>query len=55
MMVSLQIDQQVITKLRAICAGETDHGALMGVVAGEFFHTVDGFDFTGWWRRMCQS
>ena len=44
MMASLQIDQQVITKLRAICAGETDHVILMAVVAGELFHSVDGFD-----------
>ena len=28
-----QIDQQVITKLRATCAGETDHVTLMAVVA----------------------
>ena len=43
-MASPQIDQQVITKFRAICADETDHVTLMAVVAGELFHTVDGFD-----------
>ena len=50
MMVSPQIDQQVITKLRAICAGETDHVTLMAVVAGELFHAVDGFDWVGFYR-----
>ena len=45
-----QIDQQVITKLRAICAGETDHVTLMAVVAGELFHAVDGFDWVGFYR-----
>ena len=44
MMASPQIDQQVIPKLRAICAGETDHVTLMALVADELFHTVDGFD-----------
>ena len=45
-----QIDQQVITKLRAICAGETDHVTLMAVVAGELFYAVDGFDWVGFYR-----
>ena len=45
-----QIDQQVITKLRAICAGETDFVTLMAVVAGELFHAVDGFDWVGFYR-----
>ena len=49
-MASPQIDQQAITKLRAICAGETDHVTLMEVVAGELFHTVDGFDWVGCYR-----
>ena len=56
MMAGRQIDQQEITKLRAICAGETRHVTLMEVVNGELFHTVDGFDrldFTGCWRRAC--
>ena len=42
-----QIDQQVITKLRAICDGEADHVTLMAVVAVELFHAVDGFDWVG--------
>ena len=49
-MASPQIDQQVITKLRAICAGETDYVTLMAVVAGELFHAVDGFDWVGFYR-----
>ena len=49
-MASPQIDQQVITKLRAICAGETDHVTLMAVVAGESLQTVDGFDRVGFYR-----
>ena len=51
-----QIDEQVITKLRAICAGETDFVTLMAVVAGELFHAVDGFDWVGFYRvvrRAC--
>ena len=27
--------------------GESDHVPLMAVVAGELFHTVDGFDCVG--------
>ena len=50
MMASPQIDQQVITKLRAICASETDQVTLMAVVAGELFHTLDGFDWVGFYR-----
>ena len=49
-MASPQIDQQAITKLRAICAGETDHVTLMALVAGELFHTVDGFNWVGFYR-----
>ena len=45
-----QIDQQVITKPRANCAGETNFVALMAVVAGELFHAVDGFDWVGFYR-----
>ena len=45
-----QIDQQLITKLRAICAGETDFVTLMAAVAGELFHAVDGFDWVGFYR-----
>ena len=45
-----QIDQQVITKLRAICASETDFVTIMAVVAGELFHAVDGFDWVGFYR-----
>ena len=32
-MAKQQIDQQVITKLRATCAGKTDHVIVMAVVA----------------------
>ena len=49
-MASPQIDQQVITKLRAICDGETDHVTIMAVVVGELFHAVDGFDWVGFYR-----
>ena len=49
-MEKLQIDQQVITKLWAICAGETDFVTIMAVVAGELFHAVDGFDWVGFYR-----
>ena len=45
-----QIDQQVITKPRAICAGETNFVALMAVVAGELFHAVDWFDWVEFYR-----
>ena len=47
MMTKLQIDQQVITKLQVICAGETDHVTLMAMVAGELFHAANGFDWVG--------
>ena len=50
MMAKPQIDQQIITKLLATCAGETDHVTLMAVVAGELFHSVDGFDWVGFYR-----
>jgi len=52
MMACPQIDQQVITKLRVICAGDTDHVTLMAVVAGELSHAVDGFDWVGFYRVM---
>ena len=44
-MVKPQIDQQVITKLRAICAGEADHVTIMAVVAGELCQALEGFDW----------
>ena len=50
-----QIDQQVVIKLRAICAGETDLVTLMAVVAGELFHAVDGFDWVGFYRVVTPS
>ena len=46
-MASPHIDRQVITKRRAICAGETGHIIIKAVVVGELFHTVDGFDWVG--------
>ena len=52
MMANPRIDQEVITKLWAICAGETDHVTLMAVVAGELFHTFDGFDWVGFYRVL---
>ena len=45
-----QIDQQVITKPRAICVGETDQVTLMAVIADELFHAVDGFGWVGFYR-----
>ena len=51
-MVTPQIDRQVITKLRAICAGETDHVTIMAVVAGELFHALEGFDWVGFYRLV---
>ena len=45
-----QIDSDLIPKIHAICAGETDHVILMAVVAGELFHAVDGFDWVGFYR-----
>ena len=45
-----QIDSDLIPKIHAICAGETDHVPLMAVVAGELFHAVDGFDWVGFYR-----
>ena len=50
MMTRPQIDQQVIDKLRAICAGETDNITLMAVIAGELFHAMDGFNWVGFYR-----
>ena len=50
MTASSQIDQQVITKDRAMCAGETDHVTLMALFGGGLFHTVDGFDWVGFYR-----
>lgn len=44
-MVTSQFDSDVIPKIHAICAGETDHVTLMAVIVGELFHTVDGFDW----------
>ena len=49
-MVKPQVDPDVIPKIRAICAGETDHVTLMAVIAGELFHAVDGFDWVGFYR-----
>ena len=49
-MASPQIDQQVITKVPAICAGESDHVTFMAVVAHKIFHTIDGFDWVGFCR-----
>ena len=45
-----QIEADLIPKIHAICAGETDHVILMAVVAGELFHAVDGFDWVGFYR-----
>ena len=45
-----QIDSDLIPKIHAICAGETDHVTLMAVVAGELFHAVEGFDWVGFYR-----
>ena len=42
-----QIDQQVITKLRAISAGEINHFTLIAVVAGQLFYAFGGFDWVG--------
>ena len=49
-MVKSQVDPDVIPKIHAICAGETDHVTLMAVIAGELFHAVDGFDWVGFYR-----
>ena len=49
-MAKLQIDSNLILKIHAICADETDHVTLMAVVAGELFHAVDGFDWVGFYR-----
>jgi L-methionine (R)-S-oxide reductase len=49
-MVKPQFDPDVIPKIHAICAGETDHVTLMAVIAGELFHAVDGFDWVGFYR-----
>ena len=50
-----QIDQQVITKLRAICAGEADHVTLMAMVTGELFRAVDGLDWVGFYRVVTRA
>ena len=55
MMAKPQIDQQVITKLRATCAGETDHVTLMEVRAGELFYAFDGFDGVGFCRVVARG
>ena len=49
-MIKPQFDHDVIPKIHAICAGETDHVTLMAVIAGELFHAVDGFDWVGFYR-----
>ena len=49
-MVKPQFDPDVIPKIHAICAGETDHVTLMAVIAGELFHAGDGFDWVGFYR-----
>ena len=45
-----QIDPDLMSKIHAICAGETDHITLMAVIAGELFHAVEGFDWVGFYR-----
>ena len=47
MIAKLQIDPDLIPKIHATCAGETDHVTLMAVVARELFHAVDGFHWVG--------
>jgi len=49
-MIKPQVDPDVIPKIHAICAVETDHVTLMAVIAGELFHAVDGFDWVGFYR-----
>ena len=54
----IAIYKNVITKLWAICAGETEHVILKAAVAGELFHAFDGFDWFGFYRvlrRACLS
>ncbi|MDQ7080832.1 MAG: GAF domain-containing protein [Paracoccaceae bacterium] len=39
-------------RLRALCAGETDHVALMASIACEVFHADDRFDWVGFYRNV---
>ena len=52
MIVKRQIEQQLITKLQVVSAGETDHVTLLTVVAGGLFHVVDGFDWVWFYRLL---
>ena len=49
-MVKPQFDPDVIPKIHAICADETDYVTLMAVISSELFHAVDGFDWVGFYR-----
>ena len=56
MIAKLQIDPDLIPKIHATCAGETDHVTLMAVVGVNCFMQLTGFTglgFAGWWHRTC--
>jgi L-methionine (R)-S-oxide reductase len=41
---------EVAARVRALCAGETDAVAVMATVACELFHSVERFDWVGFYR-----
>ncbi len=45
-----QIDPNLMSKIHAICASETDHITLMALIACELFRAVEGFDWAGLYR-----
>ena len=49
-----QIDPDLISKIYAICTGETEHFVLMAAIVGELFHPVARFDWVGFagWRHL---
>jgi GAF domain-containing protein len=42
--------RDVTARIRALCCGETDPIALMATMACELFHSMEGFDWVGFYR-----
>lgn len=41
---------EVEARIRALCAGEDDEVALMATLSCELFHSMEGFDWVGFYR-----
>ena len=44
------INSDLTARILALCSGEVDQIAIMGTVAGELYHDVNGFDWVGFYR-----